>query len=236
MPNWCQNRLVVRGDEQRVKEFDQAFRGRPALFPPQEFELQGRTMEDVAAEQKKKWEATEPSYCFNALYPVPEEVLKVGYSADRKSGKTMDELMRDLFDPEKWVDGYSWCVSHYGTKWDIFGNVHYAEVEDGLAEYDFDTAWSPPCPWLEKVSRDWPDLSFELVYYEGGIGFAGWFVCEDGEVVDDTQVEGRDALQEFVLDAFGFDPYEGMDDEEDDEDGSTDVHVESGGQDSQGSV
>lgn len=45
-----------------------------------------------------------------------------------------------------------------------------------------------------------------------------------------------DSGQEFVLDAFGFDPYEGMDDEEDDEDGSTDVHVESGGQDSQGSV
>lgn len=45
-----------------------------------------------------------------------------------------------------------------------------------------------------------------------------------------------DSGQEFVLDAFGFDPYEGMDDEEDDEDGSADVHVESGGQDSQGSV
>ena len=134
--------------------------------------------------------------------------MKVGYSAQDRG------RIEDLFDPQKWYDGYSWCISHWGTKWDLCRDRFYSSLNGGRAEYYFDTAWSPPCPWLEKVSRDWPDLSFELVYYETGAGLAGRFVCEDGEVVDDTQVEGRDAIQEFVLDAFGFDPYEGMDEEE----------------------
>lgn len=31
MPNWAENRLIVKGKPERIKEFDRRFKGRPAL-------------------------------------------------------------------------------------------------------------------------------------------------------------------------------------------------------------
>lgn len=38
---------------------------------------------------------------------------------------------------------------------------------------EFDTAWSPPVPVIEKLASMFPDHAFELKYYEGGMGFSG---------------------------------------------------------------
>lgn len=38
---------------------------------------------------------------------------------------------------------------------------------------EFDTAWSPPIPVIEKLAALFPDHDFLLAYYEGGIGFCG---------------------------------------------------------------
>ena len=42
-----------------------------------------------------------------------------------------------------------------------------------LAFLEFDTAWSPPIPVIEKLASMLPDHAFELKYYEGGMGFSG---------------------------------------------------------------
>ena len=42
-----------------------------------------------------------------------------------------------------------------------------------LAFIEFDTAWSPPIPVIEKLAGMFPDHAFELKYFEGGIGFSG---------------------------------------------------------------
>jgi hypothetical protein len=200
MPNWCENRLIVEGAPERVRKFDKAFIGRPALWPLGEWETDGRTPEEVAeleAQKRKAWEESKPRHCFNALYPVPEEVLKVGYSAQDRG------RIEDLFDPQKWYDGYSWCVSHWGTKWDLCRDGFYSSSSDGYAEYEFNTAWSPPCPWLKKVAADWPDLKFVLTYYEPGAWFAGKLVMEGGEVVEDVELVGN-AAENFAMEEFGY--------------------------------
>ena len=38
---------------------------------------------------------------------------------------------------------------------------------------EFDTAWCPPLPVIEKLASTFSDHEFELKYYEGGIGFCG---------------------------------------------------------------
>lgn len=216
IPNWCSNRLIVRGNVNRVQEFDNAFKGRLALFPPQEYELRGRSFEEVFEEKKKEWAKTKLDYCFNALYPVPSKFLEIGYSASKPENQGLEDRLEDLFNPQKSYDGYSWSVSHWGTKWDVYGDVHFNEVADGVVEvveYEFDTAWSPPCPWVEKVCADWPDLEFELLFYETGMGFAGRFSCGGGRVVEDQNFEHED-MQSFVIEEFGFDPYEGCEEDE----------------------
>ncbi len=46
---------------------------------------------------------------------------------------------------------------------------------------EFDTAWSPPVPIIEKLAGMFPDHEFDLKYYEGGIGFCGHARWSGGE-------------------------------------------------------
>lgn len=45
---------------------------------------------------------------------------------------------------------------------------------------EFDTAWSPPIPVIEKLASMFPDHTFELKYYEGGMGFSGHSLWSEG--------------------------------------------------------
>jgi hypothetical protein len=139
-------------------------------------------------------------------------VIDVGFSHNRKD-VSLEQSLEALHDKEKWIDGYTWCVSHWGTKWDIDGESLSVGKDENEYTYHFSTAWSPPVDWVEKVAKDWTDLSFELRYEEGGVCFAGYILFEDGEVIEYDEVDGDDYRQ-FVIDYFDYDPYEPYEDEE----------------------
>jgi len=75
--------------------------------------------------------------------------------------------------------GYDWCCDQWGTKW----NASHPTLElrpDGSAFIAFDTAWSPPIPVIEKLAEMFPDHQFDLEYFEGGMGFRGQALYENG--------------------------------------------------------
>jgi len=47
------------------------------------------------------------------------------------------------------------------------------DAEPIQAFLEFDTAWSPPIPVIAKLVAMFPDHTFELKYFEGGMGFSG---------------------------------------------------------------
>jgi hypothetical protein len=47
------------------------------------------------------------------------------------------------------------------------------DMQPIMAFLEFDTAWSPPIPVIEKLAELFPDHAFELQYFEGGMGFSG---------------------------------------------------------------
>lgn len=71
------------------------------------------------------------------------------------------------------MNWYSWNVANWGTKWDVIAML----VEEGSNSitYDFETAWSPPIKFVEKVSNIFPLLEFNLEFREEGMGFEGHF-------------------------------------------------------------
>jgi len=69
----------------------------------------------------------------------------------------------------------------WGTKWNAC-NVSVATEGTGILHYHFDTAWSPPEPVISKMIEMFPELSFGLVYGEGGCDFSGILDGEDGQV------------------------------------------------------
>lgn len=80
----------------------------------------------------------------------------------------------------KW--DYDWCVEHWGTKW----NANPEDIvtdHDGMgdvAEYYFDTAWSPPEGIYEelvkkfKIGTEESSLSISWFYHEPNMEFCGY--------------------------------------------------------------
>lgn len=115
------------------------------------------------AEQKNK-DGEKQALSLGNFYPEPDytktEVLPT--FPDISGTKPVDPS-------QAWWD---WRVQNWGTKWELNEVELIDESEDYLL-YRFDTAWSPPVKWLEKVAKDYPELDFRLKYEEEGVGFLG---------------------------------------------------------------
>ena len=150
MPNWCNNVLEL-------------------------------AHEDPAMLERARVAFNEGKLC-NEFVPVPPELHivagRVGNDTDPKQIEleAAEKSNREKFGYATW---YDFCVNEWGTKWDVGGDSMTAEMENGQLVMSFDSAWSPPCNFYEKLL----DLGFEVraYYYEGGMNFAGIWDNGDDE-------------------------------------------------------
>tara|TARA_R100000808_G_C2131487_1_gene140623 strand:+ start:123 stop:848 length:726 start_codon:yes stop_codon:yes gene_type:complete len=82
-------------------------------------------------------------------------------------------------------DWYNWSIDNWGTKWDACEGSIDSEGKYEL-NFSFDTAWSPPTNWLQKVTERYPSLKFTLEYTEEGMGFEGKAFARDGQLVNNS--------------------------------------------------
>jgi hypothetical protein len=115
----------------------------------------------------------------SSFVPPPEE-LKNTIARGGTDSKPNKKLM-EKYGADNW---YDWQVNNWGTKWDI-AEVAALEDDEDFLEYGFDSAWSPPVEWLEKVAKQYPELEFGLKYEEEGIGFMGYAKGYNGVVRDE---------------------------------------------------
>ena len=130
-----------------------------------------------------------PNWCNNTLTVTgPNHELQRFYNLNRGPDT---ELSLDALVPEpESVDWHSWRMSNWGTKWDVSASLsdRWPPEPDraGGLVYSFDSAWSPPVKWLENIRPLFPDLEFELEYFEGGEGYTGSAISAGPEdVIDD---------------------------------------------------
>jgi hypothetical protein len=178
MPNWVENRIEINGEKTDLLHFKNLTKGKEANYALSEHELRF-----YSAEQIEKVEKTVHEFTFNSLLPVPQDVLKQGYSDA----------------------GYHWQTNHWGTKWDVAGSANIEEEANKLI-YTFQTAWSPPIKWFQQVSEMFPNLSFSMHYDDEGGGFAGTTVIEKGEVMHDEDVSNdEESYKAFLINVLGHD-------------------------------
>ena len=81
--------------------------------------------------------------------------------------------------------GYEWRVHNWGTPLN-FNNPRLVEEcydeENGVLDYEFETFCSPPGPVIEKMGKMFPNLRFELRYFDADREFNGILVISDGKV------------------------------------------------------
>ena len=152
MPNYCNNVVEIQGPQHILKTLVDHRLDFMKIHPyPKELDITaGREGADDSPEQR-------------ALVAAEEANLKKhGY--------------------KNW---YDWCVNNWGTKWNAGGDNDAMQVDydedvgnQGIALFQFDTAWAPPLGVMEKLMETHPELSIECRYHEPGVGFFG--VWTDG--------------------------------------------------------
>ena len=148
MPNWCNNNMELIHDDPEM--IKRAFR---------------------AIKEDKLFSEFQP--CPNELKDTTSGFGGEGYAKELNDFKV--ELNKKYFGASDW---YDWCVTKWGTKWDIcegFCESH----EDKYLTASFDTAWSPPTAFYEKMK----ELGFVVraFYYEPGMAFCGSWTDGDEE-------------------------------------------------------
>ena len=155
MPNWCNNSLLVTTIENNNKESQEQLQDFIRRAKLQAYEYKD--------DEGKTIKDNGSDLSMNQLYPMPTKL----------------EGTEGLSDKPNW---YDWRVKHWGTKWDI---TAYLEWDDeDCVEYSFDSAWSPPYNFVEKVSKDFPLLRFRLKYEEPGMCYMGVATSVNGNLDD----------------------------------------------------
>jgi len=196
MPNWCNNRIIVFGEETKLKRFLKETTNEKGEFtfeklvprPPELDITSGSSVDnaiDVLAANNGDWTKVDeklqyPAWVKDAkiteFMPLKKKrELMLAKMNKNLSEKDMQEGRQALDNIRKYgyKDWYKWNISNWGTKWDACGeNASIDDMGDSI-EIQFDTAWAPPIQWIEKVELLFPDLEFELHYEEPGMCFKG---------------------------------------------------------------
>ena len=125
--------------------------------------------------------AFEQENLFREFVPCPQELLDA--SAD---GSVREELVAKY----GYSDWYGWSVANWGTKWDIAVPHISDDTDPNTLIFSFETAWSPPIAFYEKMV----DMGWEIdaEYTEEGMGFVGYFTNEEGEEYYDLNFDEFD--------------------------------------------
>lgn len=165
MPNHCDHRLVINGPQEDVT----------------------RLVELLRCENGAPFD-------FNSLISMPAR-LRAGHLIDSLTGKEMIEKYG-------YHDWYGWSVANWGTKWNAYG-VRMRGTQSPLerlahaggdgtreVEYDFQTAWSPPVPIMEKLFAENPTLTFTWYGIEEQPCWGCFIRVEGGEIVEGGHCDG----------------------------------------------
>lgn len=146
-----------------------------------------------------------PNWCYNTIVVTGDKknvntiLTKLSLLGDRDG--IMEELigLGDI-DRDRYMTGdtwYNWNIGRFGTKWDIpksdfMGNLQIDrdDEDDSAFTTSFDSAWSPPVPFLTTLSEIY-NVSITLDAEEGGNDFYIKAVFENGEIqqLDETDFD-----------------------------------------------
>lgn len=175
MPNWCHNNISFTFAAPILKDrFLDKFYGFGAEYSDDSHMYNLLNKQTKIVERK--------TYCFNSLFPVPEEISKRGYDKA----------------------GYYWQSNNWGTKWDIYLSKDDIYQTDKQVSFSTDTAWGPPVGFLEKITEQFPDMAIDATYDEPGVGFAGKFAYDPitRQTTDVTHEYGDKAYYDLLAEEY----------------------------------
>ena len=103
---------------------------------------------------------------FELILPMPEGIHRGGHTRG------------EHYPNGSW---YDWCPKNWGTKWNAYGQNG---GQKNPSELRFDTAWNPPQPVIEALSKEFPDEEIRVAYADEDTGYnLGVYAMRNGQIV-----------------------------------------------------
>lgn len=232
MPNHVTNIIEIKGNPARIKSLFETVKNDEygigsidfnKLIPmPLELDIEEGSQTNCGLKAYKDFIEV---YTFNGkkedfdLLNIPEKseqaFLRVRPDIDRAAW----DLGKQAFQNEQKYGAatwYKWRIRNWGTKWNAYG------YDDGV-QFDgkslrFLTAWAPPQPVIAKLATMYPELDFIHQFASEDIGVN----CGEDEYHNGSLCgEYRPAQHEAVNFANGLWGFDGMEEDEDMDDGES---------------
>jgi hypothetical protein len=161
----------------------------------------------------------------NNLYISHSDTAKLQEFVDAyNSGNTCDHYLpspkdengkpiMDESNPDYW---YKWQINNWGTKWDFGRDKNFddpAKIEDGKVAVSFNTAWSPPIQFYEKLVE--LDYNVRGSYFEPGMAYCGiWDNGVDNYIEYGDMDNKQDIIPVALWNEYGMDEFFEMMEEE----------------------
>ena len=170
MPNWCDNRVILK--------FDNASK---------------RMRERLQAIKEAGLGALEERGVFHSFIPMPEELRET----TSPGGTSAAEVARqqELIKAHGAKDWYDWSNKYWGCKWDA-SEVNGSLENETTLDLAFQTPSGPPADFYNTLISE--GVAVEAYYLEPGMGFAGCFVNEDEHEFDDI-IDNRTQFDAFPV-------------------------------------
>ncbi len=174
MPNWCNNNISISHSD-------------PAK------------LEALAS-------AVREGKFLNHIIPVPEDLqITAGFLGDEAAQKELERKTAENVEKYGHGNWYDFCTSRWGTKWEVDAyEGENVKVENGVLEFGFDSAWSPPIGIYEEMMEQ--GFEVRAYYYEPGMAYVGKWDNGDDECYDYGGTNSEtvvDAIGEELDEMFG---------------------------------
>lgn len=141
------------------------------------------------------------------IYMSDGRIAEIAEGGEAKTPEGLVRLGRQYLDNYRehgactW---YDWSIINHGTKWNNDPDTPVVDAETGNLR--FDTAWAMPEPIFMELSRQYPQLTFDVSWADEDIGYnVGNREFRNGEVVNEYIPEfGTDEATEMAYDIKGF--------------------------------
>lgn len=170
MPNWCENKILIRGTKQQRKEFKAKY----------------CKLVKVDWRDKEIW-----ALDFNKVIPQPKSIEECPeeFIIHNEEEARKEFLNYDENNERRWFNWYRWACHNWGTKWNA--SPYDSRETDVCLTLWFDTPWSPPDPIISKLILDNYDLKITGRYDEPNMDIHGWYTYKDWLVDKIKQEEGK---------------------------------------------
>jgi hypothetical protein len=194
MPNWVYNGLTIEGNPEIVKALMEQM-NKPFSRLADDWNMDTKQMEVTRITYSA------PVFAFHNIYSHIDAGI-----TDEEYVKQPIRSALDVSDPNWWADTerlrledkswYSWNITNWGVKWDVAvsDNNQWPDTtmeddvngENHVVYYNFNTAWAPPIPAIQKLSAQYPSLLFTLSYEEE-TGWGGEMEVLRGEIISESE-------------------------------------------------